>query len=848
MSAQALTDFVNNLQPSVASERIDQQIELITQNESVGSSNDQYQDLHRQYGLDGSGQTIVVIDSGIAFDHAALGGGFGASHKVVGGYDFAENDANPYDDGPVGLHGTHVAGIIGAESDEFVGIAPGSDIVSLRVFDDSGHGELEWVEQALQWVHDNRNSFEHPITTVNLSLGTQWNADTIPDVSQFEDEFAQLEADGMFISVAAGNLFNSYHTPGVSYPAASPFVVPVASHGDDGMISDFSQRNDRVLVAPGESVLSTVPEHVFGGSQENPLLKASGTSQSAPYVAGASALLREAFNESGVQDVDQDLLYQHFRETADVIFDQATGGYYHRINLQRAIETALQNIDPSDDQPPVDEAFFVRDGVLYVNGTNAADQIQFRQGQILEVVVNDRSFTADPNSVSHVMIVGGGGTDSISVDYGNQIGRAVLQANRVDVSRPDFELTARGFEEISLIARQDADRLVVRDSAGDDHVLASYDQITIGGSGFNHQAQGFSKVQLNASQGQDRIEMVGNDGDDRFVAKDGRNVLRNIEGRIVAKGFDHLTIIASAGNDVARLYDTAGTDRFELDANSFRLSNVQAEVTGSGFTKIQAFAGDGYDSVVLKGTTASEQLVFRDSSARLQGEGFTIIASDFEQTVVWGEGGTDSARIYGTAGDDHFYADGFNARFQTQDGQLYSNGFDIVDVFADLAGSDSAHLVGSDFSDSISATNDTTRIQSALGIDITVHGFDRVHVDAGGGYDTTSIVGSEGVDLLKSLEQGIEYQSLQQILRIVEAEGHVFDGQEGFDEVIFSDFDDLDLLAAVGDGATAYRDAQTIQAIDIEFLQAETLPGSTGLYEMDAVDFLFLLDGDWEPN
>ena len=51
---------------------------------------------------------ITLIDTGIAYDHLALGGGFGTSFRVVGGWDFAENDADPYDDAPAGFHGTHV--------------------------------------------------------------------------------------------------------------------------------------------------------------------------------------------------------------------------------------------------------------------------------------------------------------------------------------------------------------------------------------------------------------------------------------------------------------------------------------------------------------------------------------------------------------------------------------------------------------------------------------------------------------------------------------------------------------------------------------------------------------------
>ena len=55
-----------------------------------------------EYGFTGSDQTVAVIDSGVAYDHLALGGGYGPGHRVVGGYDFAEGDNNPYDDGPMG--------------------------------------------------------------------------------------------------------------------------------------------------------------------------------------------------------------------------------------------------------------------------------------------------------------------------------------------------------------------------------------------------------------------------------------------------------------------------------------------------------------------------------------------------------------------------------------------------------------------------------------------------------------------------------------------------------------------------------------------------------------------------
>lgn len=298
------------------------------------------------YGFAGQGQTVAIIDSGIAWDHIALGGGLGSGYRVVGGYDFAEGDADPYDDGPSGFHGTHVAGIIGSSDASHRGVASSVDLVGLRVFDDDGAGYFSLVEEALQWVHDHRNDFENPITTVNLSLGTTWNAASVPAWAALEDEFAQLEADGIFIAVSAGNSFSSYNKAGLSYPAASPYVVPVASVDIDGSISDFSQRSNRVLAAPGRYITSTVPDHVFGADgNPNDFGTSSGTSMASPYVAGASVLVRQAMQFAGMQNITQDSIYDHLRSTARIVYDSATSASYHLINLEAAIKALM----PSDD-------------------------------------------------------------------------------------------------------------------------------------------------------------------------------------------------------------------------------------------------------------------------------------------------------------------------------------------------------------------------------------------------------------------------------------------------------------------------------------------------------------------
>ncbi|MDY6862697.1 MAG: S8 family serine peptidase, partial [Thermodesulfobacteriota bacterium] len=77
------------------------------------------------YNATGKGITVAVVDTGIDYRHPDLGGGFGPENKVIGGYDFVNNDRNPMDDHG---HGTHVAGIIAADG-KLKGVAPDAKLL-----------------------------------------------------------------------------------------------------------------------------------------------------------------------------------------------------------------------------------------------------------------------------------------------------------------------------------------------------------------------------------------------------------------------------------------------------------------------------------------------------------------------------------------------------------------------------------------------------------------------------------------------------------------------------------------------------------------------------------------------
>jgi len=314
-----------------------------------------------QLGLSGDGQTVVVIDSGIAYNHLALTGQF------VGGWDFSEQDYDPFDDpSSQSGHGSKVAGILSADDSVRPGIAPGADIISLRVYDDNGQLFVSRVEEALNWVIANRDTFTNPITTVNLSMSAEWNDTVLPLWAPFEYELRTLEEAGVFVAVSAGNGFQDYGTPGLSYPAASPHVVPVMSIDANGELSEFSQRHPSAIAARGSSLLSTIPDHLGNNNgQGDDWAPANGTSFAAPQIAGASMLIREAMQNLGMTNINREVIYDHMLATSVEFFDDATQQNYRRIDLDAAL-LALSDTIPGD---------FNGDGVV-----GAADYAVWREG------------------------------------------------------------------------------------------------------------------------------------------------------------------------------------------------------------------------------------------------------------------------------------------------------------------------------------------------------------------------------------------------------------------------------------------------------------------------------------
>lgn len=210
--------------------------------------------------------TIAVVDTGVDLNHPDL------SAKVVAGKDIVNNDNNAQDDHG---HGTHVAGIAAASTNNSRGVAGVSweaKIMPIKVLDSDGSGYDSWVAQGI------REAVDRGADVINLSLGGAGYSATLKSATDY------AYANNVLVVAAAGNSGDS--TP--LYPASNPYVMGVGATNENDKRAYFSTYNSSVdISAPGEMIAST---YWYYGSHVYAYL--SGTSMATPHIAGLAALVK----------------------------------------------------------------------------------------------------------------------------------------------------------------------------------------------------------------------------------------------------------------------------------------------------------------------------------------------------------------------------------------------------------------------------------------------------------------------------------------------------------------------------------------------------------------------------
>ena len=295
--------------------------------------------VHEQLGLTGKDVLVGIIDTGVDYTHPALGGGIGPDHKVIGGYDVINGDDDPIDDHG---HGTHVAGIVAGNTQDWTGVAPDARLLAVKVLNFKGSGFFSEIIAGIEYAvdPDNNPETDDGVDIINMSLGGSGS----PDDPLCQAVNTAVNA-GVVCVVAAGNAgnYNQIGSPGLAKNA----ITVGASNSRD--IAEFSSRGPALpnefikpdIMAPGVNIESSV----LGWSLE----EYSGTSMATPHVAGVAALLLEG-NPDWTPETVKGVLCGTATDLGFDPFSQGTGqvNAWRAANSKTSVTTSNLGFESSD--------------------------------------------------------------------------------------------------------------------------------------------------------------------------------------------------------------------------------------------------------------------------------------------------------------------------------------------------------------------------------------------------------------------------------------------------------------------------------------------------------------------
>lgn len=275
----------------------------------------------REKGLSGKGVKIAVIDSGINASHSDFN-----QTNILQGYNCIPGTKNVNDCSDNVGHGTMVAGIIAAQTDNELGIsgmASNAQIIPIKITDKitlNISNILAGIEKAIDTDCD----------IINMSFGANGlDNDAMATLKELIDK---AEEKGIIVIAAVGN--TGHIDNAMNYPAGFDNVIGVGSVNESLTVSDFSQRNNSVFVtAPGNNITSI--------SNSGGIESSNGTSFSTPIVTAVTAIIKEICPNYSLQDIKKLLM--------DTSTDAGANGYdvkygYGILNVSKIIEELNENI------------------------------------------------------------------------------------------------------------------------------------------------------------------------------------------------------------------------------------------------------------------------------------------------------------------------------------------------------------------------------------------------------------------------------------------------------------------------------------------------------------------------
>lgn len=318
------------------------------------------------YNDQGEGIVIVIIDTGIDYNHPALGGGIGPGFKVLGGYDFVNKDDDPMDDQG---HGTHVAGIVSADGVTIKGVAPKASLLAYKVLDNNGSGWDDDIIAAIEQCIDPNNdgNFDDMADIVNMSLGGGGSYDDPMSVAVNNASEA-----GVVFCIAAGNSGKKSYT--IGSPGNAMNAITVGASDDNDNLANFSSRGPNAgnfsikpeIIAPGVDIYSLAPN--------NDYVVHSGTSMATPHVAGVCALLKKIHPNWGFKEM-KSALATTAKDLGLSPFEQGGG----RVQAEKAVKVNIIADPPllSYNRLPFGVGLFEKTDTITISNVSGTQQTYY---------------------------------------------------------------------------------------------------------------------------------------------------------------------------------------------------------------------------------------------------------------------------------------------------------------------------------------------------------------------------------------------------------------------------------------------------------------------------------------
>ncbi|MGI9456394.1 MAG: hypothetical protein ACR2NU_07520, partial [Aeoliella sp.] len=526
----------------------------------------------------------------------------------------------------------------------------------------------------------------------------------------------------------------------------------------------------------------------------------SGTSMAAPYVAGASVLVREAMDLVGYTNINQDTIYNHMIATADSFFDSETSQNYNRLNLAAAIDALL----PSDDYGSTAgtaHGLGTISGDLAISGMisklDDADYFTFTAGitgtATLSAATTHHlaadwdfgSHSVSQNGSDWVMDVVTGQTYTVGISSTDGLGYYDLDVSLESTfSFVDWGSVAGQQSHNDIANSGETWYRVVAGQAGyvtaeaffasgqGDIDVAYYDanQTLLAGSS---QVTGGERIDYIASNGEElfiRVDGVNSDvdfritnqvavagatltvtgttGDDSISFTAGGNydvTVSSVDYSFNSGAIDTVVIDGSGGDDSIDITGDAIDETFTLSPGSVTVASAGYNLTATSFENVLAVGGGGSDVAILNDTVGDDILTTWWDRAIMYGNGYWNDARGFSQVTAYASSGDDLAILRDSAGDDTYttwsdrailYGDGF---------WNDARGFDRTEAYAST-GNDLAILRDTDGDDTYSTWWDRA-IMFGNGYWNDARGFDRTEAYATNGNDIAILRDTDGDDI-----------------------------------------------------------------------------------------------------